>query len=64
MLADGCTTGELARRLDISPAGASQHATVLRRAGLVLSTRRRNLVLHTLTPLGRALLGGRPVVPG
>jgi DNA-binding transcriptional ArsR family regulator len=55
--ADGATTGELARRLRISPAGASQHATVLRRAGLILSTRRGNAVLHTVTPLGSALLG-------
>jgi DNA-binding transcriptional ArsR family regulator len=54
--ADGCTTTELARRLRISPAGASQHATVLRRAGLILSTRKGNAMLHTLTPLGAALL--------
>jgi len=54
--ADGCTTSELARRLRISPAGASQHATVLRRAGLIVSTRRGNAMLHTLTPLGAALL--------
>ncbi|GIJ50732.1 hypothetical protein Val02_76180 [Virgisporangium aliadipatigenens] len=54
--ADGCTTTELARRLRISPAGASQHATVLRRAGLILSTRKGNAMLHTLTPLGSALL--------
>jgi DNA-binding transcriptional ArsR family regulator len=58
-LAGGSTTGELARKLRISPAGASQHATVLRRAGLILSTRRGNSVLHTLTPLGSALLGNR-----
>jgi len=57
-LAGGSTTGEVARRLRISPAGASQHATVLRRAGLILSTRRGNNVLHTLTPLGTALLDG------
>jgi hypothetical protein len=52
----GCSTGEVARRLDISPAAASQHATVLRNAGLLLSRRERNTVLHTLTPLGRAML--------
>jgi DNA-binding transcriptional ArsR family regulator len=57
-LAGGGTTGEVARKLRISPAGASQHATVLRRAGLILSTRRGNSVLHTLTPLGSALLNG------
>ncbi|MCX5069341.1 winged helix-turn-helix domain-containing protein [Micromonospora lupini] len=53
---DGCTTGEVARRLNISPAAASQHATVLRNAGLLVSHRDRNTVLHTLTPLGRAVL--------
>ncbi|MFI7606581.1 ArsR/SmtB family transcription factor [Micromonospora sp. NPDC049366] len=53
---DGCTTGEMARRLNISAAAASQHATVLRNAGLLVSHRDRNTVLHTLTPLGRAVL--------
>jgi DNA-binding transcriptional ArsR family regulator len=53
---NGCTTGEVARRLNISPAAASQHATVLRNAGLLVSQRQRNTVLHTLTPLGRAML--------
>ncbi|GIJ77951.1 Helix-turn-helix domain-containing protein [Micromonospora phaseoli] len=53
---DGCTTGELARRLSISPAAASQHTTVLRNAGLLVSHRDRNTVLHTLTPLGRDVL--------
>ncbi|MBY8872163.1 winged helix-turn-helix domain-containing protein [Micromonospora sp. PLK6-60] len=52
----GCTTGEVARRLNISPAAASQHTAVLRNAGLLVSTRDRNTVLHTLTPLGRAVL--------
>ncbi|WP_328650899.1 winged helix-turn-helix domain-containing protein [Micromonospora sp. NBC_00330] len=53
---EGCTTGEVARQLSISPAAASQHATVLRNAGLLVSHRERNSVLHTLTPLGRAML--------
>ncbi|MFF5176027.1 ArsR/SmtB family transcription factor [Micromonospora sp. NPDC000089] len=53
---DGCTTGDLARRLQISPAAASQHTAVLRNAGLLVSRRDRNRVLHTLTPLGRAML--------
>jgi DNA-binding transcriptional ArsR family regulator len=52
----GCSTGELARRLHISPAAASQHTTVLRQGGLIVSQRERNRVLHTLTPLGRAIL--------
>ncbi|MFI7333139.1 ArsR/SmtB family transcription factor [Micromonospora aurantiaca (nom. illeg.)] len=53
---EGCTTGEMARRLRISAAAASQHTTVLRNAGLLVSRRDRNTVLHTLTPLGRAVL--------
>ncbi|MET8088987.1 winged helix-turn-helix domain-containing protein [Micromonospora sp. NPDC005220] len=53
---EGCTTGEVARQLNISAAAASQHATVLRNAGLLVSNRERNSVLHTLTPLGRAML--------
>ncbi|MFC4120477.1 ArsR/SmtB family transcription factor [Nonomuraea zeae] len=58
-LAESCTTGELAQRLGISLAGASKHATVLRRAGLANASRSRNTVLHTLTPLGVALLQRR-----
>ncbi|MGK5738433.1 ArsR/SmtB family transcription factor [Micromonospora sp. URMC 103] len=53
---EGCTTGEVARRLNISAAAASQHTAVLRNAGLLVSHRDRNTVLHTLTPLGRAML--------
>jgi DNA-binding transcriptional ArsR family regulator len=55
-IADSCTTSELAQRLNISSAGASQHATILREAGLITTCRNRNTVLHTLTPLGVALL--------
>ncbi|SFB04832.1 DNA-binding transcriptional regulator, ArsR family [Amycolatopsis marina] len=58
-LTDACTTGELANRLGISVAGASQHAAVLREAGLITTRRNRNAVLHTVTPLGSALLAGR-----
>ncbi|MFI1399900.1 ArsR/SmtB family transcription factor [Streptomyces sp. NPDC020681] len=54
----GCTTSELARRAGVSLASASQHAAVLREAGLVLTLRHGNAVLHTLTPLGAALLRG------
>ncbi|MER5838786.1 winged helix-turn-helix domain-containing protein [Streptomyces prasinus] len=53
---DGCTTGEVARRTGVAPPTASQHATALREAGLTASTRHGNTVLHTLTPLGTALL--------
>lgn len=56
VIAAGCTTSELARRLAISPASASEHASILRGAGLVVSQRHRNTTRHTLTPLGRALL--------
>jgi len=52
----GCTTTELARRIGVSPASASQHATALRDAGLVASRRDRNRMLHSLTRLGLALL--------
>jgi DNA-binding transcriptional ArsR family regulator len=53
------TTGQLAERLGISSAGASQHAAVLRDSGLITSRRLRNTVLHTATPLGMALLGAK-----
>ncbi|GAA3822515.1 helix-turn-helix transcriptional regulator [Streptomyces phyllanthi] len=56
----GRTTGELAQRLGISGAAASQHTAVLRRAGLLLSVRRNKYVLHTITPVGFALLNGTP----
>ena len=56
VLTDSCTTGELSTRLGLSPAGASKHASVLRRAGLVSTARNRNTALHSLTPLGRALI--------
>ncbi|MGP3999462.1 helix-turn-helix domain-containing protein [Streptomyces sp. 8N706] len=60
----GCTTGELARRVGVSAASASQHASVLREAGLVVTLRHGGAVLHTLTPLGAALLrGGAAAVP-
>ncbi|MPY64310.1 helix-turn-helix domain-containing protein [Streptomyces spongiae] len=63
-LALGATTSELARSLGVSPATATHHATVLRDAGLVMSQRRHNTVLHTLTPLGAALLRpSGPTVP-
>ncbi|MFD6285251.1 ArsR/SmtB family transcription factor [Streptomyces sp. NPDC060205] len=56
ILARGATTSELARHLGVSPATATHHTTVLRDAGLVRSGRVRNTVLHTLTPLGAAML--------
>jgi DNA-binding transcriptional ArsR family regulator len=55
-IADGCTTTELARRAGVSLAAASQHATVLRGAGLIATRRQGGTVLHVLTPLGAELL--------
>jgi DNA-binding transcriptional ArsR family regulator len=55
-IVDGCTTTELARRAGVSAAAASQHATVLRDAGLVTTRRHGSAVLHSLTPLGADLL--------
>ena len=54
--ADGCTTSELARRLGISPATASHHASVLRDAGLITTIRIGTSVLHTLHPRGELLV--------
>ncbi|MDT0322290.1 ArsR/SmtB family transcription factor [Streptomyces millisiae] len=56
VIEDGCTTGELARRAGVAAPTASEHAMVLRQAGLADSVRRGNVVVHTLTPLGRTLL--------
>jgi DNA-binding transcriptional ArsR family regulator len=60
---DGATTSELARRVQVSAACASQHASVLRGAGLITTRRLDNRVLHTLTPLGHALLDATPARP-
>jgi len=60
---DGCTTTELARRVGISAGSVSQHTTVLRDAGLILTGRHGKSVMHTLTPLGRAMLGRDDVAP-
>jgi DNA-binding transcriptional ArsR family regulator len=50
------TTTELARLVGISTASASEHAKVLRDAGLLISHRDRNRMLHHLSGLGLALL--------
>ncbi|WCD91099.1 hypothetical protein KPP03845_200060 (plasmid) [Streptomyces xanthophaeus] len=54
--AEGCTTSELARRLNVTAAAASQHASVLRNTDLITTSRRGGSVLHLITPLGLALL--------
>jgi DNA-binding transcriptional ArsR family regulator len=55
-VAEGCTTTELASQVGISLAAASQHASVLRNAGLIITRRQGSAVLHVLTPLGADLL--------
>ncbi|MFC7309250.1 ArsR/SmtB family transcription factor [Streptomyces monticola] len=60
-LQEPCTTTELARCAGVSLSSASEHAAVLRRAGLVASTRERHCMHHTLTPLGNHLLTGQLV---
>lgn len=55
-VADGLTTGELAHAVGVSLSAASRHASVLRDAGLTTSRQIGPAVLHTLTPLGAALL--------
>ena len=59
----GCSTSDLARRLDVSLATASYHLSVLRAAGLVLTLRDGGAVLHTQTPLAQALITGDPQDP-
>ncbi|MFD8811858.1 ArsR family transcriptional regulator [Streptomyces sp. NPDC059627] len=59
-LALGATTSELAGFLGVSVPTATHHTTVLRDAGLVVSQRHHNTVLHTLTPLGAAMLRATP----
>jgi DNA-binding transcriptional ArsR family regulator len=49
------TTTQLAARLGISVASVSEHASVLREAGLITSARDRNAVRHGPTPLGSGL---------
>ncbi|WP_314171435.1 ArsR/SmtB family transcription factor [Streptomyces winkii] len=56
VVASGCTTSELARRLNVSPATATHHTAVLRDAGLITSHRAGGNVRHTLGTLGSALL--------
>jgi len=64
-IAPGATTGELARLAGVSAPTVSQHITALRDAGLISSLRFGTSVLHTLTPLGAALLrgAGKPTSP-
>ncbi|WP_331766238.1 winged helix-turn-helix domain-containing protein [Embleya sp. NBC_00896] len=72
LLAEEHTTGDLARRLGVSAATASTHATALRGAGLITTVRAGRAVLHRRTALGSLLiqrhtgtrsLGGRSAPP-
>lgn len=51
------TTSELARRMEMTAGGVSQHLAVLRDAGLVRSSRSGRVVLYVRTPLGENLAG-------
>jgi DNA-binding transcriptional ArsR family regulator len=55
--AGGASTTELADRAGVSPPSASEHATVLRRAGLLTTQRLGQAVRHQPTELGCRLLG-------
>jgi DNA-binding transcriptional ArsR family regulator len=55
-LADPATTQELARRLAASPAGVSEHLSVLRGAGLVAGRREGRAVRYARTPAGDAIV--------
>jgi DNA-binding transcriptional ArsR family regulator len=55
-IGEGRTTSELARRVGVSAASISQHTAVLREAGLLHTSRIGKAVLHSITPLGVALL--------
>ncbi|MEU0536311.1 winged helix-turn-helix domain-containing protein [Amycolatopsis tolypomycina] len=60
------TTSELATELGVSPASASQHATVLRESGLITTDRTGGAARHRPTGFGSALLtigAGEPVPP-
>lgn len=59
----GCTTKEVATFAGLAPSSASEHATVLREAGLITTTRHRNTALHSLTQLGLTLLNYTPDRP-
>jgi DNA-binding transcriptional ArsR family regulator len=52
------TTTQLARATGISLASASEHATILRNAGLISSRREGRRVAHSVTWLGQQLLAG------
>ncbi|WP_282793798.1 winged helix-turn-helix domain-containing protein [Streptomyces sp. CC224B] len=60
----GCSTKELATLIRAASPSASEHATALREAGLVRTTRHRNTALHSPTALGLSLLHAPHPTPG
>ncbi|TDD89277.1 ArsR/SmtB family transcription factor [Actinomadura rubrisoli] len=56
----GATTGELAHRVGVSPAAVSQHTTVLRDAGLIVTRRVSCRCVHAITDRGGVLCAERP----
>lgn len=56
---DRHTTTTLSRGADISLSSASEHASALRAAGLIVSQRDGGAIVHRLTPLGLHLLAQR-----
>ncbi|WP_414169348.1 winged helix-turn-helix domain-containing protein [Streptoverticillium reticulum] len=59
----GTTTSQLAARTGIAPASASEHASVLRSAGLTAAVRHRSAMLHTPTSAGLGLLDAAATGP-
>ncbi|WP_433675038.1 DUF5937 family protein [Microbacterium gorillae] len=51
------TTSQIAADADVAVSTASHHLSVLRGAGLLISTREGNRMMHLRTPLGEALVG-------
>ncbi|HEY6738008.1 MAG TPA: winged helix-turn-helix domain-containing protein [Actinopolymorphaceae bacterium] len=56
-IADGYSGRRLATQARVAPATISHHTAVLREAGLIVSARMGNTVVHRLTPTGARLLG-------
>ncbi|XVV00903.1 ArsR/SmtB family transcription factor [Actinosynnema sp. CA-248983] len=52
----GATNTQLAHRVGASAASISRHTAILREANLIASARHGSVVVHSLTPLGQALL--------
>ena len=54
-LTDPHTTGQLARKFNVSAATVSQHTSVLRESGLIATRRDANTAIHVATRLGTTL---------